>query len=56
MIAFAALSAVCCAGGLFAARLYHWRQDVLYGPYIAADEPRARRTRPGFQPVNWKGE
>jgi hypothetical protein len=46
MIAVAVLSVVCCVGGLFAARLYHWRQDVLYGPYIMADERRARRKRP----------
>jgi hypothetical protein len=41
MIAFAVWSAICCAGGFFAARLYHWHHDVLYGAYIKADECHA---------------
>jgi hypothetical protein len=47
MIALALFSAaICCATGFFFAKLYQWRQDVLYGPYIMSDR-RGRRKRPG---------
>jgi hypothetical protein len=45
MIAFAFLSVIFFAAGFFIAKLYQWRQDVLYGPYIMSDH-RGRRKRP----------
>jgi hypothetical protein len=49
MIAFALFSAaICCATGFFFAKLYQWRQDVLYGPYIINDDRRGRRKRPSY--------
>jgi hypothetical protein len=37
MIALAFFFVICCAAGFFFIKLYHWRQDVLHGPYIVSE-------------------
>jgi hypothetical protein len=46
MIALAFFFVICCAAGFFFIKLYHWRQDVLHGPYIVSDDRRNRGKRP----------
>ncbi len=39
IIYFAVFSAIVVGVGWLVAKLYEWRQDVLYGPYVAPDRP-----------------
>jgi hypothetical protein len=40
VVYFAVFSALVISAGTLAAKIFEWRQDVLYGPYICRDRPQ----------------
>jgi hypothetical protein len=45
VIELAILVAVVAVMGVAVVKVYEWRQDVLYGPYLARDRGKQNRTR-----------